>query len=321
MKLGRIMFAPEGGAGGSGTPAGTPPPTSTSILNTQPPVSTPAAAAGGASSTPPVATPSIKFSELIGEDGGLKDNWTDLLPDDVKGDACFKSIKTFPALAKSFQAAQRLVGADKVALPGKNSTKEEREAFFNKLGRPETPEGYKFVKPENVPADKWDDTRVKAFAAKAHSMGITQEQFAELLNYDTELKLQGMQQSEQAKTITQTENMGKLQTKWGAAFHQQLAKAQRGASLAPGGIKFFEDKGLADDPEILEFLADIGGKISEDHIRGTAQTLVPSDALSKIKEIQGNKQHPYNIKDHPAHKNAVAEMERLFAQAYPEPKK
>lgn len=294
-------------------------PAASSVLNTPPPVSSPAAAGGGASSTPPPA-PSIKFTELIGEDGGLKDNWTDLLPEDMKADACFKSIKTFPALAKSFQAAQKLVGSEKVALPGKNSTKEEKEAFFNKIGRPETAEGYKFVKPESIPADKWDDTRVKAFASKAHSMGITQEQFAELVNYDTELKLQGLKQGDEQKVQAQNECVEELRKEWGGAYHQELAKAQRAATTF-GSLADLEEMGVADNPKFLKMLAKIGGTISEDRMRGADSMLVPMDAMSKIKEVQGDKTHPYNIKDHPAHENAVKDMERLFAQAYPDTKK
>lgn len=322
--LGRIFYAPDGagsggsGAGGAGGQSGTPPPSS--ILGTPPPAQNPppgAPPAGGSQTPPPAA---VSFKDIVGEGGVLNDKWTDALPEDIRNDPAFKSIKTFEALGKSYLSAHKLVGAEKIVIPGKNATKEEREAFYNKLGRPETPDKYQFQKPENLPKElNWDDTRVQAFAAKAHEMGITQAQFAELVKYDTELKLQGFQQLDQQKVQAQDECVKELQKDWGNAFPQQLTKARRVAEMF-GGIGVFEEMGVGDNPKMLKILADIGSRIGEDKILGADDPIVPSDAMAKISEIRANKDHAYWKPDHAGHAAAVKEMERLMAQAYPEKK-
>ena len=59
------------------------------------------------------------------------------------------------ALAKSYVNAQSMIGADKVAIPGKHATDEDWGEVYRRLGRPDTPEGYELVNevPEGVEAN------------------------------------------------------------------------------------------------------------------------------------------------------------------------
>lgn len=321
--LGRFFFAPDSGAGSGGGSAGggtpppaTPPAQASSILSAPP-------QASGGGTPPPAAPPpaSLSFKELVTEDGGLHDNWPSVLPEELRDDPSFKNIKTFPALAKSYRDAQKLVGAEKVALPGKNATKEEYDAFFNKLGRPETADKYQFQKPEKLPEGvNWNEEQLKVFKSKAHEAGLTQKQFEELVNWHTGVVAQGLEKMNEDKVQAQQDSIKELQKSWGSAFNQELEKARRAAALF-GSLEDFEAMGVADNPKFLQFLAKVGSTISEDRMRGHDTMMVPVDAKAKIAEIQGNKEHPYHIKDHPGHEMAVQEMKKLFSQAYPEPVK
>src|SRR5690606_27652501 len=53
-------------------------------------------------------------------------------------------------LGKQVYAQERLLG-NAIRVPGKDATQEEREAFLNKLGRPETPDAYEFAVPKDLP--------------------------------------------------------------------------------------------------------------------------------------------------------------------------
>lgn len=55
-----------------------------------------------------------------------------------------KEVKSVEDLWDKMNGAQKLIGKDKIVLPGDNATKEEIEAFQIKMGRPQNAEGYEF---------------------------------------------------------------------------------------------------------------------------------------------------------------------------------
>lgn len=63
-------------------------------------------------------------------------NWRDTLPDELKMDASLLKFNDIPSLAKSYVNAQRLIGADKIALPGEHATDDEWSEVYDRLGRP-----------------------------------------------------------------------------------------------------------------------------------------------------------------------------------------
>ena len=63
------------------------------------------------------------------EDGSLADGWMEAVAEDSRDSNILGKYKTLPDLAKGLVNAQRMVGKDKVAIPGPNSTDDEIEAF------------------------------------------------------------------------------------------------------------------------------------------------------------------------------------------------
>ena len=61
-----------------------------------------------------------------------------------------KEIKSPEDLWEKMAGAQKLLGKDKVVVPGDNATAEEMAAFYTRMGRPETSEGYKFANIEGL---------------------------------------------------------------------------------------------------------------------------------------------------------------------------
>ena len=70
-------------------------------------------------------------------------NFKDVIPEKYKDEKAieFTSMDDF---VKSYLSAQRLVGANKVAIPNKMATDEDWEEVYSKLGRPAKPEDYKY---------------------------------------------------------------------------------------------------------------------------------------------------------------------------------
>ena len=55
-----------------------------------------------------------------------------------------QEVKSLDDLWAKMSGAQKLIGKDKLVIPGDNATTEELNAFYTRLGRPENPEGYEF---------------------------------------------------------------------------------------------------------------------------------------------------------------------------------
>lgn len=71
----------------------------------------------------------------------------------------------------------------KIKIPTPESSDEEKNAFYSKTGRPDTPEGYEFKKPENLPEGmKYDEEFAKQMSIVAHKRGASKELMQELFN-------------------------------------------------------------------------------------------------------------------------------------------
>ena len=65
------------------------------------------------------------------EDTGSSVDWKASLEDGVKNDPSLADIQDVSGLAKSYIHAQKMVGADKVALPKENASEEELNTFYS----------------------------------------------------------------------------------------------------------------------------------------------------------------------------------------------
>lgn len=163
-----------------------------------------------------------------------------------KNEALLKDPK---ALAKQAFNQEKLLG-NAVRIPGKDATPEEREAFLNKLGRPEKVDGYQFTPPKDMPEGlPYDGDRAKAFAGVAHKLGITQEQAAGLHDWfmaDSVNAFAGMGEAQKAamqqRGIAETE---KLVKEWGPLdgdqARAQFEIADKVFTQVPGGQDFLQE--------------------------------------------------------------------------------
>ena len=114
------------------------------------------------------------FTKLVDDKGGLAENWRQALPEDIRNERSLDSIKTFGTLAKSFVSAQKMIGANKVAIPGENATADEINAFHKALGRPDKMEDYSLDGIELPEGITLDDNITKQFREFAFNHGMSQ---------------------------------------------------------------------------------------------------------------------------------------------------
>jgi hypothetical protein len=146
----------------------------------------------------------IKAGE--GEGGGNNQSeaqpWLTSVPEPLRGHEAFKGLaKQSDVFQKFVDLTEKSKGS--VTIPGEKATDEEKAAFYQKLGRPESAEKYSFSKPEGLPEDVPYSTELEtAFKQMAHKINLSDAQAKELFNwYHNDLAIPAINQENQSKQI------------------------------------------------------------------------------------------------------------------------
>lgn len=253
----------------------------------------------------------IEAGQFLGDDGTFQENWRDHFSEEdaeLKEDPTLATIKDVRSMARSLVATKKMVGADKVALLNEQSTDEERNEHYTKLGRPESAEGYELGKvqmPEGVPKDEkfiakmgqvLFDAGVSKTASDIILKGYSEYSTEFLKSMDTEDKLGNAEANKQLHTV------------WGSAYDTKMASANVAieALARPIDNDFAETlkKEIPYDVCAAQMLTKIGEMISEDKgLEGTPaqEGFTPGDARAKANEIMKD---PYYVTDRPKDKPA-----------------
>ena len=139
--------------------------------------------------------------EWINEEGGFVPDATDM-PESVKTLVTAKGYKGVEDICTAYTNATSKLGVDPnrlVTLPADGDA-EAWGGVYTKLGRPETPDGYKpTVNPHE--GQNLDDALVKRFGAIAHDAGLNDAQVSKIMQFQLDLTDEYTKQStaEEAK--------------------------------------------------------------------------------------------------------------------------
>ena len=270
--------------------------------------------------TEPIATPSnvAKSDTPVSpttETQPVAKTWKEAISEEFRNDPNIEKFTEIDALAKSYINATQMIGKDKVAVPNKNSTDDQWNEVYDKLGRPESADKYSLnAKSEVVPID---DNAIKQFAENAHQLGLNNKQAQGILEFYKN-NMEGM--AHQAKVDTETaqaQSTQELRQEWGREFDTNikkagaLAKANMNPEILDMQLK--DGMRLGDHPEIIKGFAKIAGMMSEDKIVSTESENVSSntDLETEISEIMNNKDGPYWNRSHPDHDKMVQQVYTL----------
>lgn len=234
-------------------------------------------------------------------------DWKSALPDDLREHPSIAGMQDVASLAKSMVHAQSMVGADKIAVPGKWADDDDWSQVYDKLGRPASAEEYglKF----EVPDGEADPALTGWFAETAHKIGLNTRQAQALADSYIELT-GGMGQSEVDLEAAKAASTAELRQEYGAAFDDRLSKGNNflGEFGAEGLLELRLDDGtpLLNHPSFVRTIVNaaqfIHESVSEDALIGDKDSIAitPAEAQKELEEVM-RPDSPYWDARHPQH--------------------
>ena len=263
------------------------------------------------------------MSEEI-ENQVASEDWRTSIPEDLQNEPSLADIKDVASLAKGYVHAQHMIGSDKVVVPGRDASQEELDSFYNKLGRPESAEGYE-APTENMPEIPLDPNLQTKFFEEAHRVGLNKQQAAALIRWQAEQVKDTMDMSSQEAEMALSKAQDTMRREFGKAYDEKMNMAQNAAKEFGGEelMELFDKTGLGNEPAVIKAFAKIGQAIANDEIIGGGGRqgfmMSPSEAKSQIAQLKRdpNFMASYSDNSHASHQESVKEMARLFELAYP----
>lgn len=149
--------------------------------------------------------------------------------------------------------------------------------------------------PELPDGQQWHQATVDAFVAAAQELNVP---LPEVRTW-----LERFARHDPEAALDREAGAAALREMWGAEAPKRLEAARLVFRRLPFVIRQeIEESGLGNDPEVIRRLAEIGAPLH--------------DARAAIAAIEGDASHPYHDGHHPRHREAVAEVRRLYQRIH-----
>jgi hypothetical protein len=201
-------------------------------------------------------------------------SWKDAVPKELRfnegGVDALGKFESPDQVAKSYLELQKTMGS-RVKLPSEESTPEELSSFYQRLGRPEKPDGYTL--PEGTEIDPQVITPIMS---AAHEAGISDKAFAKLVERYLNVEKQ-VQENNIAQINAETEAAEQaLKSELGGGYDTFIEVTDRvfKGDLTPEDIrdevaKKWTDAGFGRDPVMLKWMNSIGkGMLNDSFVKG-----------------------------------------------------
>jgi hypothetical protein len=257
-------------------------------------------------------------------------NFIETLPDEIKsqipaelaGNPNLTKYGTFPDFIKGHINAVSELGKKGVIIPDANANDEVKANFRKAMGIPEKAEEYKFTAIEGIKTKPEIEAQIKGLFHK-HGIPATA---ADGLQQDYLKMIVGM---EQAKNKADGEALltakNALLQKWGNKYDENVKLATKLVETVGGKELITKLGDLEKTPAGLEFLVKVAGMLSEDAVDKIGFSAMSSDKEGAAKIISDMKnrtgdfadpKHPLFDENHPGHKKAVEERNKLYEIVY-----
>ena len=247
------------------------------------------------------------------------------MPESVRSLVDSKGLKDVAGLADIYTNAEKKLGVDPrriVTLP-KDGDTDAWGGVYNKLGRPESPDGYK---PTVTPHEgqELNDELVKRFGTIAHEAGLNDAQVSKIMQFQLDLSDEYTKQSAaevaKAEEIAAADSKNAQDAAWEALKVANSVKTDDDLKALTAGAKeaaqklglydILEAKGLGDDVEIISKLIEVNRKLSDQMTPDGNSVVDVRSYDEKLAAIQANPAYLDNM--HHDHDKLIREYNSLF---------
>lgn len=256
-------------------------------------------------------------------------DWAATLDGDAKAVVTAKGWKSPVDVIKGYANLEKLVGMEKIPVPGKDAAPEAWDAVFARLGRPESPDKYDlgdFKPPEGLP---WNEDGQKVMLGAMHKAGLSSRQARAVLDAYAAYSGKTVQAMNATIEGARQSAADQLRKEWGGAYDAKIDLANRAFKMAFGDkvdaarqIKLADGSYLGDNPALVRAFAKFGESLGEESLKGQGggrMSQTPDEAKAELARFHGDKDIMAKLTDktHPEYAALQAKRTALFQAAYP----
>ena len=241
-------------------------------------------------------------------------SWRDSLPDDIKGNTSLEKFSDVSTLAKSYINAESMIGKDKMVVPGVNTTEDEWNDIYTKLGRPSTPDEYN-LEIALEEGEAVDDQLFASFKDAAHKHGLSPQQAQGILDYYSAISTETLNEQSNAGMLAQEQSSRELREEWGRSYDDNLTKASQIGKQYLGEdafqLQMADGSMLGDNATLIKGLAKLAMVMSEDTLVGDKDSVTSNAGVQDQLNNLTAPTSPYWNKSDPQHDATVQKVYAL----------
>lgn len=255
-------------------------------------------------------------------------DWRADLPPDLRDNPVTKRIGSVQDLLKEHIGVQKLIGGEKIPAPQDNWGEAEWNAHFDRLGRPESAEGYEIDTSELPESFPLDEAMMGVVRKAAHAAGIPAKALGAVMGEVLKHQAEGYAAIQQQSAQQAAETDKALKTEWGASYGAKLDQANRAFKQVFGDqVDEIRNTVLADGtllgnhPALIQAFAKVGGSMGEHALKtgdSTRFTMSPREALDELSKFQTENFAALSDPTHPEHALVTKKKQDLYDMAHPE---
>ena len=230
--------------------------------------------------------------------GGSGNDFLQTIPEELRDHPSLSPIKDVENLARSYVNAQRLIGADKIPVPV-NPTDEDLDNIYNRLGRPESVDGYEIAVDGNIVTEDV----ARSYADIAHKLRLTPDQASGIMDYYRSMASQASEVTAEAETQQRSQTEMALRKEWGDDFDARIEDAGKIAQQFGGGelleMQLADGTKVGNHPDFIKAFAKMAefrqSVTSEDTVSDapSSSMVTRQSAQQEIDAIMNDKSHAY----------------------------
>ena len=252
-------------------------------------------------------------------------DWLKDLPDEVRSDKSLHKYSNVESAARGLINAQRMIGMDKVPRPRGDfdPANPDWQAFLDAAGRPKSPEEYQFEEAKLPDGVEYSKELEGKFRAVSYQMGLNGKQAGALRDMYVAAIAEATQQAQLSFKQSRDEAEGELKRELGEAFEPTVnaSKAALKEYADDRFVKWLDDNGLGNHPELVRVFGKIGKELIGDSKLKTpneATFNTPADYKRQADEFRVKYSDALFNQMHPEHKMRSDELWKLTQKAFGE---